>query len=107
VHLCDTLLWATDKTLWPWYCLKAEAKIMKTGPSVGSGRRPACAALAVFYLCLTALPATCSATTYFVDTNHPSARDSNPGTEALPFKTIGKTTSLVTAGDTVLVKAGI
>jgi parallel beta-helix repeat protein len=80
---------------------------MKTGPSVGSGRRPACAALAVFFLWLTALPTTCSATTYFVDANHPSARDTNPGTEALPFKTIEKATSLVNAGDTVFVKAGI
>lgn len=48
-----------------------------------------------------------AATNYYVDANNPSARDSNPGTETLPFKTIGKATSKVTAGDTVFIKAGI
>ncbi len=53
------------------------------------------------------LPCTSEATIYFVDANHPSARDSNPGTESQPFKTIGKATSLVNAGDTVFIKAGV
>ena len=48
-----------------------------------------------------------SAATYFVDANNPNARDTYPGTESLPFKTIGKATSLVNAGDTVFVKAGV
>ncbi len=80
---------------------------MKTGPSVGDFHGHAWAALASVCLWLAALPAVCSATTYYVDTNHASARDSNPGTEALPFKTITKATSLVNAGDTVFVKAGV
>lgn len=58
--------------------------------------------------CLLALaPSAAWATTYFVDANHPSARDTNPGTESQPFKTIGKATPLLQAGDTVFVKAGI
>jgi parallel beta-helix repeat protein len=47
------------------------------------------------------------ATTYYVDGNSPVARDTNPGTQAQPWKTIGKATSLVNAGDTVFVKAGV
>ncbi len=53
------------------------------------------------------IPSAAQATNYFVDANHPNARDSNPGTEALPWKTIGKATWNVTAGDTVYVKAGV
>jgi hypothetical protein len=52
-------------------------------------------------------PAASAAATYFVDANSPYARDTNPGTEALPFQTIGKATSLVNTGDTVFVKAGV
>jgi len=44
--------------------------------------------------------------TFYVDTNHSSASDSNPGTEGAPWKTIQKAASTLTAGDTVLVKAG-
>ncbi len=62
-------------------------------------------ALVIFWLDLAASPS--SGATYFVDANHPYARDSNPGVEALPFKTINKATSLVNAGDTVFVKAGV
>jgi parallel beta-helix repeat protein len=97
----------TDETLWPWFCLKAEVEIMKTGPSVGDLPGHGCAAVAFFCLWLAVLLATGSAATYYVDTNHAGARDTNPGSEALPFKTIGKATSLVNAGDTVFVKAGI
>ncbi len=45
-------------------------------------------------------------TLFYVDTSHPSASDSNPGTEALPFKTISTAVKAVSAGDTVYVKAG-
>jgi len=44
--------------------------------------------------------------TYYVDRNHPQASDSNPGTEALPWKTIQKAEPILVAGDTVLVKEG-
>lgn len=44
---------------------------------------------------------------YYVATNDPNAGDSNPGTEALPFKTIQAAADIVDPGDTVLVKAGI
>ncbi len=44
--------------------------------------------------------------TYYVDTNNPNASDNNPGTEALPFKTIQKAVTLVQAGDTILIKPG-
>jgi hypothetical protein len=43
---------------------------------------------------------------FYVDRNHPQALDSNPGTEALPWKTIQKAAAVSVAGDTVLVKAG-
>lgn len=41
--------------------------------------------------------------TYYVAT---SGNDSNPGTEAEPFRTIQKAANIVYAGDTVLIKAG-
>lgn len=47
-----------------------------------------------------------AATTYYVDTNHPSASNSNPGTSAAPFKTIDKAAQIAQAGDTVIVKGG-
>jgi len=43
---------------------------------------------------------------YYVAQNHPAASDGNPGTEALPFKTIRKATYVATAGNVVLVKKG-
>jgi len=46
------------------------------------------------------------AATYYVDKNNPAASDSNPGTEALPWKTIQKANTTVAAGDTVYIKAG-
>jgi len=45
--------------------------------------------------------------TYYVDRSHASASDTNPGTEAYPFKTIAKGLNVAEAGDTVLVKEGI
>ena len=43
---------------------------------------------------------------YYVDTNHPQASDSNPGSESLPWKTITRANA-VNAGDTVYIKAGV
>lgn len=47
------------------------------------------------------------AATYYVDQNHASAHDSNPGTESLPWKTIGYAADIAKAGDIVYVKQGI
>lgn len=46
-------------------------------------------------------------TVYYVDRNHPSASDSNPGTEALPWDTIQKAADIAVAGDLTYVKEGI
>lgn len=46
------------------------------------------------------------ATDYYVDKNHPSASDTNPGTESLPFLTIQKGIDVAQPGDIVYVKAG-
>ncbi|HUW84191.1 MAG TPA: PKD domain-containing protein [Phycisphaerae bacterium] len=43
---------------------------------------------------------------YYVAKNDSNASDSNPGTEALPWKTLGMAAATAQAGDTVLVKAG-
>lgn len=61
---------------------------------------------ALVALCL-AMPQPVSwAATYYVDGDNPNARDNNPGTESLPWKTIGRATPLLEPGDTLLVKAG-
>ncbi len=52
-------------------------------------------------------PSASWAATYYVDGSNPSARDTNPGTQAQPWKTIGKATGLLQPGDTVYVKAGV
>jgi len=44
---------------------------------------------------------------FFVDQNHPLASDANPGTEALPWKTVQKGVSGRQPGQVVVVKAGI
>ena len=44
---------------------------------------------------------------YYIDTDNPIASDSNPGTAALPWKTITKANQTLVAGDTVYIKAGI
>jgi hypothetical protein len=44
-----------------------------------------------------------AATTYYVA---PTGNDSNPGTQALPWKTIQKAANTLAAGDTVIVAAG-
>ena len=43
---------------------------------------------------------------YYVDKNHPSASDSSPGTENLPWLTITHAANTVQAGDTVCIKGG-
>ncbi|MCD6508158.1 right-handed parallel beta-helix repeat-containing protein [Candidatus Poribacteria bacterium] len=53
------------------------------------------------------LPHLCLARTYVVDANHPKASDRNPGTEELPFKTIGRAVTDLKPGDVVLIKAGV
>jgi len=45
--------------------------------------------------------------TYYVDKNNKGASDSNPGTEANPWKTIQKGASMAVAGDMVYVKSGV
>ncbi len=47
------------------------------------------------------------ATTYYVDKNHSSASNSNPGTASAPWSTIQKAAQTVTAGDTVIVRPGV
>jgi len=44
--------------------------------------------------------------TYYVDKDHPSASDSNPGSESLPWLTIQHALDTVVPNDTVYVKAG-
>ncbi len=48
-----------------------------------------------------------NAAIYYVDQGHPSASDSNTGTETAPWKTIQKAANTLVAGDKVWVKAGI
>ncbi len=43
---------------------------------------------------------------YYVDVNHSSASDSNPGTEASPWRTIVHAAAMADPGDSVWVKAG-
>ena len=68
------------------------------------GRVPIVLTLIVFWLALP--PPGSRAGTYYVDGDNPEARDTHPGTEALPWKTISKATGLLEPGDTLLIKAG-
>lgn len=61
----------------------------------------------LFFLGLILPQSVSLAATYYVDAYNRFAHDSNPGTEAWPWKTIGKATSLLRPGDTVFIKAGI
>ena len=47
------------------------------------------------------------AATYYVDCNHPSANDQNPGTLNLPWLTIQHAAETLIAGDTVLIREGV
>lgn len=62
--------------------------------------------LALTALTLSTPPTRAQGTTYYVDNGHPSASDSNPGTESEPWLTIQHAADVATAGDTVVVKAG-
>lgn len=44
--------------------------------------------------------------TYYVDKDHPAAADTNPGTEALPWKTLQHAADVLEAGQSVVVKPG-
>lgn len=57
----------------------------------------------VLFLCT---PQISNATTYYVDRNHSSASDANPGTLELPWLTIQHAAETLVAGDTVYVRAG-
>ncbi|MFC2125638.1 right-handed parallel beta-helix repeat-containing protein [Bacteroidota bacterium] len=46
-------------------------------------------------------------TTYFVDQNHSSASDNNPGTEQKPYKTIGKAAQVLQPGERVVIATGV
>lgn len=47
-----------------------------------------------------------SAGTYYVDKNNPSASDSGPGSEAVPWLTLNHMTSAVAPGDHIYIKGG-
>ncbi len=55
----------------------------------------------------TTLPGMSWAAVYYVDGENRAARDANPGTEARPWKTIGKGTSLLRPGEALMIKAGV
>ncbi len=86
---------------------KAEVTIMSSTP--GIERRICYLSTALVLLFLhSILPQSASrAATYYIDGNNPAARDTNPGTETQPFKTISKATPLLRPGDTLYIKAGI
>ncbi len=68
-----------------------------------------CLKRCVFFVFLLVLfyPAFLFPKTYFVDQTNSAASDTNPGMESLPWKTIHKANIKVSAGDTVIVKAGV
>jgi parallel beta-helix repeat protein len=61
---------------------------------------------ALFSLCLILPQSVSWAATYYVDGGNSAARDTNPGTEARPWKTIGRGVQSLQPGDTLLIKAG-
>ena len=46
-------------------------------------------------------------TTYYVDQNHPAARDTNPGSASAPWRSIQQAAQVLEPGDTVLVASGV
>ena len=62
----------------------------------------------LFILLWGSLLASCAgAADLYVAQKDPAANDKNPGTEALPFKTIQPATDAAGPGDTIWVKAGL
>ena len=45
--------------------------------------------------------------TYYVDQNHPSASDDNPGTENKPYKTINQAAKILQPGERVVIASGV
>jgi hypothetical protein len=64
-----------------------------------------CVAMLSWLLLLLALQVG-SAMDYYVDRNHPSASDGNPGTLELPWSTIQRAAETAVAGDTVYIRGG-
>ena len=52
------------------------------------------------------LPVLAGPMTYYVDQNHPSASDANPGSATQPWLTIAKAAEVASAGDTIVIKPG-
>ena len=63
-------------------------------------------ALCLVFFGLLLIARTVAAADYYIDQAHSSASDSNPGTAALPWKTITKANQALSAGDTVYIKSG-
>ncbi len=87
--------------------------IPKGGKGMGNYSRvghivsPAILLLPLFLILLSAFPSNTPAAVYFVDKNHPQASDSNPGTEALPWRNPWRLNiQTLNPGDIVYVKAG-
>jgi len=53
----------------------------------------------VCLLVIVASPSFATPPAHYVNNTHPAASDSNPGTEALPWRTIGKCAAVLVAGD--------
>ncbi len=47
-----------------------------------------------------------SSTTYYIDNKNSNASDSNPGSQSLPWKTIGKASATMVGGDTAVILTG-
>lgn len=52
------------------------------------------------------IPYIINASNYYIDQNHPSASDQNPGTIDQPWKTLTKANQTLVGGDTVFIKTG-
>ncbi len=64
-------------------------------------------ALALIASCMAVPPSAAWGATYYVDGDDPAVHKGGRGTETQPFNTIGKATSMLRAGDTLFVKAGV